>query len=398
MLLLLLGPARKLKYLTVTAFSKCECLPFDPCWIGLPSIPALVAFYHACLGYPVKDSRLEAVNTGNCDTFAGLTYLNMACYCPIADKTILRHLAQMQQMSDCPNQPGQLPAPVRPQLARTQRRRSMHHGRCFSMSTQSANSIQMTQEGSQYVCTRAINMTWLLTTRMGTSFYNKLFGRKQIITKFLLLIPSWHGWKLIGFLLISISEITRPVQTSSKSSQSCGKQSSNLFLETCTGGTKPSWWYGTSKTTSSLFLPVLTPPFHSTFGISYCPQPNWLLIYCNKQQLTQRSPLGNTSMVPLTSIWLIWSQWAAGFLSTPNLPHASHGTTEPNKVSTWPCIGPLLVLQTCEIVDKTEGHLRHGGIQAYISANSGSIGGWQDHQRPPSDDRCITKHTHPNIQ
>jgi hypothetical protein len=65
--------------------------------IDLPSIPALVAFYHACLGFPVKDSWLEAIKAGNCDTFAGLTYSNVACYCPDGDKTIFGHLAQMQQ-------------------------------------------------------------------------------------------------------------------------------------------------------------------------------------------------------------------------------------------------------------------------------------------------------------
>jgi hypothetical protein len=40
---------------TVAAFSKGERLPVDPRWIDLPSILALVAFYHACLGFPVKD-------------------------------------------------------------------------------------------------------------------------------------------------------------------------------------------------------------------------------------------------------------------------------------------------------------------------------------------------------
>jgi hypothetical protein len=56
-----------------------------------------VAFYHACLGIPVKDTWLDAIKVGNCDTFAGLTYLNVAHYCPDSDETILGHLAQMQQ-------------------------------------------------------------------------------------------------------------------------------------------------------------------------------------------------------------------------------------------------------------------------------------------------------------
>jgi hypothetical protein len=87
----------------------------------------------------------------------------------------------------------------------------------------------------------------------------------------LLLISSWHSWRLMGFLLISISEIMRPVQTSSNSSLSRGKQHSILFLQGCTGETKLSESYGTWKTTSSLFLPLLTPHFHRTFGISSYP-------------------------------------------------------------------------------------------------------------------------------
>ncbi len=79
---------------TVTASSKGGCLPFDLQRIDLPSIPALVAFYHAYLGFPVKDSWLEAIKAGNCDTFDGLTYLNVARYCPDSDETILGHLAQ----------------------------------------------------------------------------------------------------------------------------------------------------------------------------------------------------------------------------------------------------------------------------------------------------------------
>jgi hypothetical protein len=79
---------------TVTASSKGGRPPFDTRRIDLPSIPALVALYYACLGYPVKDSWLDAVKAGNCDTFDGLTYSNVARYCPDSDETILGHLAQ----------------------------------------------------------------------------------------------------------------------------------------------------------------------------------------------------------------------------------------------------------------------------------------------------------------
>jgi hypothetical protein len=59
----------------------------------------LVGFYHACLGFPVKQTWLGAIKAGNCDTFEGLKYANAAKYCPDADKMILGHLAQ--QMPKC---------------------------------------------------------------------------------------------------------------------------------------------------------------------------------------------------------------------------------------------------------------------------------------------------------
>jgi hypothetical protein len=45
----------------------------------------------------VKDSWLDAIKAGNCDTFDGLTYSNVARYCPDLDETILGHLAQTRQ-------------------------------------------------------------------------------------------------------------------------------------------------------------------------------------------------------------------------------------------------------------------------------------------------------------
>jgi hypothetical protein len=71
--------------------------PFDPRSLDLPSIGALVGFYHACLGFPVKQTWLDTIKAGNCDTFDGLTYSNAARYCPDADKTIMGHLAQQRQ-------------------------------------------------------------------------------------------------------------------------------------------------------------------------------------------------------------------------------------------------------------------------------------------------------------
>ena len=70
---------------------------FDPRSLDLPSIPALVGFYHACLGFPVKQTWLDAIKAGNFESFEGLTYSNAARYCPDSDETIMGHLAQQRQ-------------------------------------------------------------------------------------------------------------------------------------------------------------------------------------------------------------------------------------------------------------------------------------------------------------
>jgi hypothetical protein len=69
----------------------------NPQTLDLPSIGALISFYHACLGFPVKQMWLDAIKPGNCDIFDGLTYSNVARYCPDTIKTILGHLAQQHQ-------------------------------------------------------------------------------------------------------------------------------------------------------------------------------------------------------------------------------------------------------------------------------------------------------------
>jgi hypothetical protein len=70
---------------------------FDPCSLDLPSIRALVGFYHACLGFPVKQTWLNAIKAGNCNTFEGLSYSDGAKYCLDVDEMIMSHLAQQRQ-------------------------------------------------------------------------------------------------------------------------------------------------------------------------------------------------------------------------------------------------------------------------------------------------------------
>jgi hypothetical protein len=68
-----------------------------------PSMMVLIEFYHACLGFPVKQTWLKAIKACNCNSFDGPTYSNVARYCPDANKTIMGHLAQHQQHQNINN-------------------------------------------------------------------------------------------------------------------------------------------------------------------------------------------------------------------------------------------------------------------------------------------------------
>jgi hypothetical protein len=148
------------------ASSKGGHLLFHPQQIDLPSIPALVAFYHACLRFLVKDMWLNAIKEGNCGTFAGLSYLNVACYCPNSDETILRHLVQMQQNVQS-TRPQSTPCPSPPPIIESPTPLAKALQEVF-LSTQSANSILMTWDASPYGHAQATNMSGLHTIQTGT--------------------------------------------------------------------------------------------------------------------------------------------------------------------------------------------------------------------------------------
>ncbi len=98
--------------LLLDSWSWVQPAPLDPHSLDLPSIGALLGFYHACLGFPVKQTWLDAIKAGNCDTFEGITYSNAAKYCPDADKTIMGHLAQQCQNVRLTKPKQPMPAPL----------------------------------------------------------------------------------------------------------------------------------------------------------------------------------------------------------------------------------------------------------------------------------------------
>ena len=63
----------------------------------LPSVEALVRYFHAAAGYPVKDTWLRAIKAGNYASWPGLTYHNAAKYCPTPDATLKGHMVQGRQ-------------------------------------------------------------------------------------------------------------------------------------------------------------------------------------------------------------------------------------------------------------------------------------------------------------
>ena len=63
----------------------------------LSSAEALVIYFHAAAGYPVRSTWLRAIEAGNFASFPGLTLANAKRFCPSANETIESHLVQERQ-------------------------------------------------------------------------------------------------------------------------------------------------------------------------------------------------------------------------------------------------------------------------------------------------------------
>ena len=81
------GPADAPTEKTLDAFSAYD----------LPSIEALVKYFHAAAGYPVPSTWLAAIKAGNYASWPGLTYSNVRRYCHSVDETIKGHQVQTRQ-------------------------------------------------------------------------------------------------------------------------------------------------------------------------------------------------------------------------------------------------------------------------------------------------------------
>ena len=64
----------------------------------LPSVEALVRYFHAAAGYPVKDTWLKAIKAGTYSSSPGLTLQNATKYCPVPIATLKGHMVQTRQI------------------------------------------------------------------------------------------------------------------------------------------------------------------------------------------------------------------------------------------------------------------------------------------------------------
>ena len=63
----------------------------------LSSVEALIRYFHAAAGFPVRYTWLKAIKAGNFDLWPGLTYQNATKYCPTSKETIKGHMVQTRQ-------------------------------------------------------------------------------------------------------------------------------------------------------------------------------------------------------------------------------------------------------------------------------------------------------------
>ena len=63
----------------------------------LPSVAALIRYFHAAAGYAVQSLWLKSISAGNYSSWPGLTLPNATKDCPSPTATIMGHLVQKRQ-------------------------------------------------------------------------------------------------------------------------------------------------------------------------------------------------------------------------------------------------------------------------------------------------------------
>ena len=63
----------------------------------LPSVAALIRYFHAPAGYPVWSTWLKSIGAGNYASWPGITIAHSTKYCPCGKATMMGHLVQTRQ-------------------------------------------------------------------------------------------------------------------------------------------------------------------------------------------------------------------------------------------------------------------------------------------------------------
>ncbi len=178
----------------------------------------------------VKDTWLDAIKAGNCDMFTGLSYSNVACYCPDSDEIILGHLAQMRQnvqstkpqLKSQPNPPPIIKTPA--PLPEASQEVFLHVYPISILYTNDTGCFPVKSRlGNQYVMI-AYHMD-------GNLILQQAFQTKA----------NKHHIPAFNTIMERLAARGRSVDLNSiSSSQNHGRPSSNWCGLTCTGETKPS--------------------------------------------------------------------------------------------------------------------------------------------------------------
>ncbi len=240
--------------------------PYNPQTLDLPRISTLVSFYHACLGIPVKQTWLGAIQAGNCDTFDGPTYSNVARYCPDANKTILGHLAQQPQnvrspkpkLPTPPAPPAPLPTAPSPTDVPSNQVFIMVHPLSRLYTDDAGCYLVRACSGNQYVMIafHANGNLILQQAFKSKSDRHHIAAYNAIMTRL-----SARGLSMTSTFLT-----TRPAWHSKKQSPSSGMPNSNLSHWICITETGLNTLFAHSRTIFLQYWQASTLHFPRTFG------------------------------------------------------------------------------------------------------------------------------------
>jgi hypothetical protein len=279
--------------------------PYNPQTLNLPSISALVSFYHACLGFLVKKhgwmpSKLETVTP----LMVSHTHSNEARYCPNTNKTILENLAQQCQnvWSTKPKLPTPSALPALPTTAPSPV--NVPSNQVF-ITVYPLSRPYMDDTGHFPVKTHSGNQYIMIAFHTDGNLILQQVSKhsRQKVTAIALppTMPLWHAWQPGVFWLTSRCSTMMPAQNTKKPSPSSRMPNSNLSNQMCIAKTGLNALFARSRTTSWQYWPVSTPHLPRSYGIFFCHRLNSPLTFSIKPCSIQGLAHGNFSKGSLTS-------------------------------------------------------------------------------------------------